>query len=164
MILAIDPGTEQSAFVLLNTTPLRIVSAQIVPNDQMLRILKDPIGQCGADFAPCIEHLAIEMVASFGMAVGQEVFETVWWIGRFCEAWKNRWAHAGFTRIKRIEVKMHLCHTSRAKDANIRQALIDKLGVAGTKKNPGTTYGISKDLWSALAVGVTYLETKHGKD
>jgi hypothetical protein len=40
----------------------------------------------------------------------------------------------------------------RAKDANIRQALIDKLGAVGTKKAPGPLYGISGHLWAALAV------------
>jgi hypothetical protein len=44
----------------------------------------------------------------------------------------------------------------KAKDANIRQALIDKIGPQGTKKDPGPTYGISKDVWSALAIAVTH--------
>jgi hypothetical protein len=43
----------------------------------------------------------------------------------------------------------------RAKDQNIRQALIDRLGPPGTKKNPGPTYGVTSHMWSALAVAVT---------
>ncbi|MGH7470493.1 MAG: hypothetical protein ACRENP_21315 [Longimicrobiales bacterium] len=50
---------------------------------------------------------------------------------------------------------MHLCKNPKAKDQNIRQALIDLLGAPGTKKNPGPTYGISGDAWSALAIAVT---------
>ena len=45
----------------------------------------------------------------------------------------------------------------RAKDSNIRQALIDKYGKPGTKKDPNLFYNdseqkVSKDIWSALAV------------
>lgn len=100
------------------------------------------------------KQLVVEQVASMGMAVGAEVFETVFWTGRFCQAWGR-----DFHRIKRHQVKMHLCGNMRAKDANIRQALIDQLGPPGTKKSPGATYGISGDVWSALAIGVTFLET-----
>lgn len=89
------------------------------------------------------------------MPVGAEVFETVFWSGRFAQAWG-----LNFHRIKRHEVKMHLCHNMRAKDGNIRQALIDKLGPQGVKKSPGPTYGISGDCWSALAVAVTFVESK----
>jgi len=48
----------------------------------------------------------------------------------------------------------------KAKDANIRQALIDKLGPVGTKKSPGPLWGVKSHIWSALAVAVTALETK----
>ena len=95
----------------------------------------------------------IEMVASYGMAVGETVFETVFWIGQFYAAagqYRTRY------RIKRMEVKMNLCHNSRAKDANIRQALIDRFGIVGTKKAPGWFYGFKADMWAAYAVGVTY--------
>ncbi|WP_230687708.1 hypothetical protein, partial [Streptococcus pneumoniae] len=49
-------------------------------------------------------------------------------------------------------VKIWLCGTMRAKDANIAQALRDKHGEVGTKKNPGKLYGIKSHLWSALAI------------
>jgi hypothetical protein len=46
----------------------------------------------------------------------------------------------------------------KAKDGNIRQALIDRFGPVGTKKNPGWFYGFSGDVWQAYAVGVTYAD------
>ena len=107
--------------------------------------------------SPDCHEVVIEMVACYGMAVGAEVFETVFWIGRF---WEIARRDIGVTRLYRKDVKMHLCNSMRAKDGNIRQALIDKLGAPGTKKNPGPTYGIKADIWAALAVAVTFAETK----
>ncbi len=62
-----------------------------------------------------------------------------------------------------MEVKIHLCNHPRAKDPNIRQALIDRFGAPGTKKNQGATYGLAGDMWSALGVAVTFAETKQQK-
>lgn len=143
-ILAIDPGPAKSAWLVWDGA---VVSKGHEDNDTVLRM-------CGGGAS--LDHMAIEMVQSFGMAVGAEVFETVYWIGRFCQAWAPR----PFARVFRKDVKMHLCHSMRAKDPNIRQALIDRLGPPGTKKNPGATYGVSGDMWSALAVAVTFAETK----
>jgi hypothetical protein len=50
----------------------------------------------------------------------------------------------------------------------VRQALIDRLGLQGTKKAPGPTYGIKSHEWAALAVAVYGWDqlfgraTKHG--
>jgi hypothetical protein len=93
------------------------------------------------------DFAAIEMIASYGLPVGREVFETCLWIGRFMERLDKP------TRlIYRKDVKLHLCNSPRAKDGNVRQALVDKYGKPGTKKNPGKLYGISGHLWAALAV------------
>lgn len=147
-ILALDPGTTESAFLLYNgKSPVEFGK---VPNDALLERLR--LGDFGA--AP----LFIEMIASYGMAVGQEVFETCVWIGRFMEC------HAGPTSyVYRKSVKIHLCGSMQAKDANIRAALIDKWGgkdtAIGRKKTPGPLYGISSDVWSALAIAVTAWES-----
>jgi hypothetical protein len=138
MILAIDPGTEQSAFVLFDRKEKRIIDKNIVPNDEMVSL-------CSA-LNRGQEDVAIEMIASYGMPVGKEVFETCVWIGRF----KQAAIECGINPelVYRKDVKMHLCGNTRAKDANIRQALIDLLGKDKTK-------GVSKDMWAALGVAVT---------
>jgi hypothetical protein len=141
-ILAIDPGCHESAWLSYDGS---ILSFGREPNVDVLAMLK----QKGPQFRH--EHLAIEMIASYGMPVGKEVFETVLWIGRFIEAWNDP-----YTLIYRKDVKMHLCGSVRAKDPNVRQALLDRFGPQGTKANKGATYGISKDVWAALAVAVTY--------
>jgi len=138
-ILAIDPGSTESAFVIFDG--INILDKGIIPNEQLL------------DYSASYDKLAIEMVASYGMPVGKTVFETCVWIGRFIEA-HGLGITADHDKVYRQEVKMHLCNSMRAKDGNIRQALIDRFGEVGTKKNPGALYGVSSDIWSALAVAV----------
>lgn len=141
-ILAIDPGPVQSAMVLLGPDR-KILEARIEGNEKVARILGvPPFG---------FPHVAIEMIASYGMPVGAEVFETCTWIGRFEEAYVHKDLMA---RYFRKDIKLHLCGSNRARDSNVRQALIDLLGPAGIKKDPGPTYGIKKDMWAALAVAV----------
>ena len=74
------------------------------------------------------------MVASYGMPVGKEVFETCVAIGQFKQKAMENDIPVEF--IYRKDEKMNLCHSMKAKDSNIRQALIDRFGPVGTKKNP----------------------------
>lgn len=134
ILLAIDPGSEQSAFVLYDTETKDIYDKRILDNGLLMGYM------CDVDF----DELAIEMIACYGMPVGKTVFETCVWIGRFIENAKKP-----FTFIYRKDEKMFLCNSMKAKDGNIRQALIDLLGKEKTK-------GCSKDIWAALAVAVTY--------
>ena len=156
IILGIDPGSEKSAILLYESHQKVIINADIFTNAECLVFMRKWFHEARPEF------MAIEMVASYGMPVGKSVFETVFWIGRFWEAVGD---DIGKSFIYRSQVKMHLCNSMRAKDSNIRQALIDKFGgsreaAIGTKKKKGPLYGISKDLWSALAVAVTYAETR----
>lgn len=148
-LLAIDPGNVESAYVILDGD--RLVEFAKVENETLLARL--PFFRDAAD------ELAIEMIASYGMAVGREVFDTCVWIGRFVQAWSGP-----VTRVFRKDVKLHLCGQPRAKDGNIRQALIDKYGgkeaAIGKKATPGPLYGVSADVWAALAVAVTHEETR----
>lgn len=143
-ILAIDPGTTESAYV--SWCDNKLAAAEVLPNEAMLNYLT-----CAT---PLWEVMAIEMVASYGMAVGKEVFETCVWIGRFFER-----CTPDPSLIYRREVKLHHCGSPRAKDANVRQALIDKYGAPGTKRNPGLTYGLKSHLWQAFAIATYVSET-----
>jgi hypothetical protein len=143
-ILAIDPGCTESAWMILIDGEIYEFAKE--PNEILLDRL------ISTEMTPD-DHLAMEMIASYGMPVGKEVFETVLWAGRFIQAFRS-----DHTLVYRKDVKMHLCGSMRAKDANIRQALLDRFGPQGTKKAPGVTYGISKDVWAALAVAVTFAD------
>ena len=143
-ILAIDPGSFQSAWLRFEGD--RPQGFGITANDVLVRALRT---------GGLPDVVVIEKVESYGMAVGAEVFDTVLWAGRFAEA-----AHrVPVVMLPRRAVKLALCGDSRAKDANIRQALIDRFGgssAIGRKAAPGPLYGISRDVWSALAIAVTY--------
>lgn len=150
-ILAIDPGNKESAYVIMDAETYNPFVSGKVKNTNLL----DTMWELQDAFA--IKNTVIEMIASYGMAVGQEVFDTCVWIGRFYE--KSSYAEL----IVRKDVKMNLCHSTRAKDGNIRQALIDRFGVVGTIKNQGWFYGFKADIWSAYALGVTYIDKMKGE-
>lgn len=155
-VLAIDPGTDQSAACLYSTLDDKPLRAWKCCNNELLHFVRN-------EYLPTETRLVIEMVASYGMPVGAEVFDTVRWIGRFEQAAIERGEFAALPyTLKRAEIKMHLCHaTAKVNDAVIRQALIDRFGpgkdkAVGTKKNPGILYGYKSDCWAALALAVTF--------
>lgn len=160
MIFAIDPGPGISAWVEYRPELRLLVNFGYEDNRAVLDWIEI--------YTKADAILVVEMVACYGMSVGASIFETCVWIGRYLQEADN-WQQKT-ERVYRREVKMHLCNSMRAKDKNIRQALIDtfpatgggKIPQIGTKKFPGPLYGVSGDIWSALAVAVTFAETKMG--
>lgn len=137
-LMAIDPGNEQSAFVIWEPETETISNKGIVTNHSL------------ADYLEMFDYdeAAIEMIASYGMPVGKEVFETCLWVGRFYQVIYARMKQVNL--VYRTDVKLHLCKTIRGvKDSHIRQALLDRLGKEKTK-------GVKKDEWAALGVAVTW--------
>lgn len=148
-LLAIDPGPTQSAWLVYDTSLQKMCDWRKDDNDAVRRMLRTH--DAGL--------LAVEMIASYGMAVGKDVFETCVWIGRFTECWvAARGQSRGPIRITRKQVALHVCNSPRANDANLHRALIDRFGPKGTKKDPGPLYGLAKDGWAALGVAVTAAE------
>lgn len=169
-VLALDPGPEKTAFVMWDGE--KIWEKGIAANDALLSSL----GTGWADEG----IMAVEMIASYGMPVGRDVFNTCVWIGRFVQQSSIPWE-----MVYRIDVKNHLCHSSRAKDSNVRQALIDRFGPARGKKcslckgkgwtgrehapctqcidgwsvPPGILDGVVSDEWAALGVAVLWWDT-----
>ena len=157
MILAIDPGNTHSGVALIEAGTCRPVKVGKLPNDEVLDLIR----------STSYEHLSIEMIASYGMAVGKEVFDTCVWIGRFIERNDHRINEDAECRlVYRREVKLHHCHSAKAKDANITQALIDRFAYGqpnrgkGTKAHPGWFYGFAADIWQAYALAVLTNDTR----
>lgn len=151
-VFAIDPGLSCSAWIILHNG--KIQDFAFASNDAVL---------LQASLVLNVDLFAIEQIRSYGMAVGAEVFETCEWCGRFDQQIRiSHQKNAVF--VPRQDVKLHLCHSPRANDKNIRQALIDRLGAPGTKKNPGPTYGIKSHIWAALGVAMTAADKFLGED
>jgi len=156
-IIGIDPGPEESAYARLDDGA--------------------PIGFAkwnNADLAswlvgiPRTWTVAYEWIQCYGMRVGAEVFETCFWTGRFAQAVERGWEGGEevkrLKRVTRSKIRACVCRDMLANDANVRAALIERFGptraeAIGTKKKPGPLHGIRKDMWSALAVAVTYYDT-----
>ena len=155
LILAIDPGHTETGWVLIDGETCQPLEFGKTPNAEVLDLFR----RGDLLLADPLPIVVIEMVASYGMSVGADVFETCVWVGRF-----QQHALTGLgtlpALVKRLPVKLHHCHDSRAKDSNIAQALVDRFAPGqpnhgkGTKANPGWFYGFRADIWQAYALAV----------
>lgn len=159
-ILAIDPGTKESGYVVAEYDTMRPLRFGKVDNMEMLGIISEVLESSQYECT-----VAIEMVASYGMPVGREVFETVRWIGRFEQHIRESFPGTIIRFVYRRDEKLAVCHSPKANDATIRQALADRFAYGvpnrgkGTKKEPGFFYGFRADIWQAFAVAVTCHDT-----
>lgn len=160
-ILAIDPGNTESGYALIDHLTCEPLEVGKIPNERLLDML------CASfRYAEDPSYVAIEMVASYGMAVGKEVFETCVWIGRFRQALDSHGlVGVSCDLVYRRDVKLHHCGSAKAKDSNITQALIDRFASGrpnrgkGTKADPGWFYGFRADIWQAYALAVLSADT-----
>lgn len=153
-ILAIDPGNTYSAYCIVDSKTLVPIEHAKLDNEALREVMQTEQDDYNS--------VVIERVASYGMAVGREVFETCEWIGRYTELALQLNKPTDY--VYRQEEKLHICHDSRAKDANIRRALIDRFAAhdlkngKGTQANPDWFFGFKADEWSSYAVAITFLE------
>ena len=152
-ILSIDPANSLSAFAITEyKDTLNIIKKGKIDNCEMREIvLKEEY-----------DILVIEGMQNFNNVVGKTVFETCYWIGRFIELGLSR--KKEYYIMYRTDVKLNLCKSRRSKDKDIRRALIERFATfdfkngKGVKKTPDIFYGVSADVWSALAIGITYFD------
>lgn len=152
-LLAIDPGNVQSAYALIEQETYSPIMAEKLPNAMMRKYLYSQLSLNNTD-------VVIEQVAHYGtgMPAGATVFDTCIESGRFIQIASDFAIDAH--RMLRASVKTQLCGTPRAKDSNVIQALKDRFGEKGTKKNPGWFYGFKADCWQAYALGVAWLDVR----
>lgn len=152
LILGIDPGTTHSAGVLIDAGSggIEVSTCFDLPNEKAIWNM-----QWG-------DALAIEMIQSFGKGsmIGADTIWTIYWIGRFAEfrAASNLATKFNHSLYLRSTIRANICGTAKAKDGVVRQAIIDRLGPPGTKKNPGPTYGVTGHCWQALAVAICHAD------
>ena len=162
-ILAVDPGTNQSALVsyevdLCSVDRGKFIGALTMPNDKLLvelRTLGEQVRQRGAREI----KLVIEKPVSYGMPVGAEIFDTCIWIGRFIQVWPRV-----VDLIGRKSAVREICQDPRGRDTNVRAGLIEFFGgkdvACGTKDVCGPLHDVHGDEWAALAVAVGWSEIK----
>lgn len=159
-LLAIDPGSTHSAYVLIGTEDLAPLWFDKIPNEEML----------GLRWLATADQIVIEQIGHYGtgMPAGKTVFDTCVWIGRF---WQRAVGPGDLPNIPvelvpRATVKTHLCGMAKAKDGNVVQALIDRFAPdarnhgKGIKNDPGWFYGFHSDIWQSYALAVYYADTR----
>lgn len=157
-MFCIDPGNEMSGYLLVLDG--RFPDKGKRTNCEIMQIMRQSL--CDQNET----HVVIERIESQGMAVGDSVFRTCEWVGRFSQVAEDMGACVDY--VYRRDEKLCLCENSRAKDKNIRRALIDRYATfdmesgRGTKKHPDVLYGFSADAWSALAVYTTWKDERDG--
>lgn len=149
-IFGLDPGTWESAWVLFDRQTKLPIAFDLEDNRTILSILRlRGVGHLDTSFV-------VEMLKSYGNALGDTSLETCVFIGSCLEAFKGPQ-----DRISRKTIVSTICGNPRANDSSIRMALIDLYGhtkdkAIGTKQTPGPLYGIRADIWQALAICVAY--------
>lgn len=142
-ILALDPGSEKTAWVVWDGAKIR--ESGVTENVKLIEEL------------PYADAMVIEQVKAYGI-VGETVLDTVMWIGQF------RREHERFGRrvdlCPRKTAVTHLTSQSTAGDAATFAALKDKIGPVGTKKFPGPLYKIGPHERAALVVAIWWWEVK----
>jgi len=128
--IGIDPGNIESAYVVVADDLSEVLEKGKVENHELMKLLTR------FKLTYDIRYVAIEMIASYGMAVGASVFDTCVWIGRFKEHCLKLLWEVEF--VYRKEEKMLLCNSMKAKDSNIIQALIDLFAKDTPNKGKGT--------------------------
>lgn len=176
--LAIDPGTIQSAYVVLDDA-YQILSADKVVNSVILDIIAE---------TPGLDRVVIEDMeprytsgdrSAAGAVMGTSTIQTLKWMGQFERQATLRGLPVGW--ICRRDERSALIPTKKNglpplppgapahADGQIRAALIQRFARydtatgKGTKKEPDTFYGFAGDMWQAMAVGVTWLDREKGR-
>lgn len=144
MIVAIDPGTTQSAFIFYSYGG-SLGNKGIVNNETLVDLIPK--------WRDRVEFMVVEEVV-YGRNVGREVMETVRWSGRFEQAMLP----TPTRYLPRDVAKRSLFGKARKiTDKDVRAALCRRFGWPLKGKNPE---GMATHLWAALAVAVVFCDLR----
>lgn len=182
IILAIDPGQNDSAVVVYGSQPKEILWNTDDTDGKMEN------GKLLLEFPALLERsivdvIVIEDVESRGgyitvkkqmkkgeqiwvpPTVGKPLWDTMFWIGRLYQRIVEfGFSENGIYRLLPTKIRAALCNDSRANLSMMTTEIIDhfdpnreygKYG-KGTAKNPGPLFGFVRDLWQATAVALAW--------
>lgn len=137
-VLAIDPGSEKSAYVWWDGK--QILNKGILPNEEIIDMLD---GLWAKWREPVI--LAVESMVHITNG-GKAIIHTLLWAGQFYHAWEGKKAF-----VERYKVTLALTgkNPSKESDKLVRQALIRRFGT-------GLTHGLKSHLWQAFGLAVVH--------
>ena len=166
-VLAFDCGNVESGVCIMSTDYKLLWFGKFNNTELMYDILPKQMSA----FKP--KRVIHEQIASYGMPVGESVFSTCIWIGKFSQYLADAYGlydkDAGLLEheidyVKRKQYITELCGSSKAKDKNVKAYLVERFAPdtpnygKGSKKNPGFFYGVSADAWSAIGIAVWYID------
>jgi hypothetical protein len=150
LVIGIDPGTKQSAYVAWDGQWIQELGTE--PNPQVAKYLRDVGRRTGRD--TCVVFEAIE---SYGMPIGKETLETVFWTGRLFQIARDTIGPKQVSRLPRRAVKKHLKLGKGSGDPQVRAALIRRY------RHPNDWRGLKSHQWAAFALAVCWWETERAR-
>lgn len=161
-ILAIDPGTRQSGWAVLDATEA-VLTAGKTDNGWLLDCIAAGSVARPDGTGIAFDHLVIEVMDRIFGPSDAMVIETLIWTGRFLERALSSERIARKVVLTRLFGKV-----VRKADAATHRFIVDRyaeragdpLGgrsaAVGTVRAPGPLYGVKADAWQAIAVGIAW--------
>lgn len=145
-IVAIDPGTERSAWLVLDGDA--VLERGIDDNGEVLRVLRHDLGSGW--------WVVIERVEPrYGARLGWETIATIEMVGRLMEAARPN----PVALVCRSDVLRHLSVApGGSADPGVRMAMLDRWGGVAAGRKGGALAGLRTHLWQALGAGVAWRE------
>jgi len=154
LVLCIDPGPEQSGYVLVQDG--KVIEGGHICNEEVL----DLSTWAGEPRFQAPTTVIIEWLSCYGSMIGQTVLRTAEMCGRVRERLRLFYEPVKYIELTRPEVCRRLTGKTRSiTKAVIRRAVIDIMGEVGTKPKPGPLYIMRKagpHAWDALALFAAY--------
>lgn len=124
-ILSIDPGNRYSGVVIYDPEKSALLYNNTFDDENELLI--SFVRSLAPPFAAYdVSRVIVEGIKTYGMAVGDDVFATCMWIGELRRVCKDM--RLPFQLVYRKTYVTHLTGSPRAKDSNVRAALIERWG------------------------------------
>lgn len=157
VILCIDPGPKESAYVVWNTVGHNFENDLGGIENKGLVSTEGMIGRLQRLYY-MVNMVAMEMVQSYGQAVGRETFATALNVGRFTQALFDKGSSTPIKYYARPTIKGQVGGRT---DSEVNRAIRLRYGNA---KKGELLEGVKHDIWSALAIAIALEENPNLKE